>query len=97
LAHEIQESIRQERSQRQASGALAPLLTLWRRRQLQKNAELADLAHLVEQLEQMGCILARYRAGSGALMELKLPLSCLDAEWSAREQRASTAARPSVS
>ncbi|MFT3922281.1 MAG: hypothetical protein QM778_07085 [Myxococcales bacterium] len=87
LAHEIQESIRQERIARQPSGTLAPLLSLWQRRQFQQNAELADLAHLVEQLEQMGCILARYRAGAGRLMELRLPLSCLNAELHAREQR----------
>ncbi|HEY5908649.1 MAG TPA: hypothetical protein VIZ31_11440, partial [Vicinamibacteria bacterium] len=91
LAHEIQESIRQQRTQGQRSGALAPLVSLWRRRQLQKNAELADLVHLVEQLEQMGCILARYRAGVGRLMELRLPLSCLGAEANAREQRTSSA------
>lgn len=84
LAHEMQEGIRTERTRRQPSGALGPLLSLWRRRQLQKSAELADLAHLVEQLEQMGCILARYRAGAGRLMELRLPLSCLDAEMNTR-------------
>jgi hypothetical protein len=85
LAHAMQESIRADRSLRQPSGALAPLLALWQRRQVQKSAELADLAHLVEQLEQMGCIIARYRAGAGRLMELRLPLSCLDAETSARQ------------
>jgi hypothetical protein len=87
LAHDIQESIRQQRTLGQPSGALAPLRSLWRRRQLQQSAELADLAHLVEQLEQMGGILARYRAGTGRLMELGLPLSCLNAEMHAREQR----------
>lgn len=85
LAHDMQEGIRRQRTLRQPSGALAPLLALWRRRQLHKSAELADLAHLVEQLEQMGCILARYRAGAGRLMELRLPLSCLNAELSARQ------------
>jgi hypothetical protein len=87
LANEIQESIRRQRTQGEPSGALAPLLSLWRRRQLQKNAELADLAHLVEQLEQMGCMLARYRAGAGRLMDLRLPLSCLNAEMNARERK----------
>jgi hypothetical protein len=43
------------------SGELAPSLALWRRRQLHKSTELADLAHLVE---QMSLILARYRAGA---------------------------------
>jgi hypothetical protein len=85
LAHDMQEGIRSERRHKQPSGALAPLLSLWQRRQLHNSAELADLAHLVEQLEQMGCILARYRAGAGRLMELRLPLSCLDAETSARQ------------
>jgi hypothetical protein len=85
LAHDMQENIRTERTRSQPSGALAPLRALWRRRQLHKSAELADLAHLVEQLEQMGCILARYRAGAGRLMELRLPLSCLNAETRARE------------
>ena len=85
LAHDLQEGIRTQRTQRQPSGALAPLLSLWRRRQLHRSAELADLAHLVEQLEQMGCILARYRAGAGRLMELRLPLSCLNAETKARQ------------
>jgi hypothetical protein len=85
LAHDMQESIRTKRSLAQPSGELAPLLALWQRRRLQKSAELADLAHVVEQLEQMGCILARYRAGAGRLMELRLPLSCLNAETSARE------------
>lgn len=84
LAHGLQESIRTERTRAQPQGALAPMLSLWRRRQLQKSPQLADLAHLVEQLEQMGWILAHYRAGAGRLMELRLPLSCLDAETSAR-------------
>jgi hypothetical protein len=84
LAHDMQESIRSERTRRQPSGALAPLLALWQRRQLHRSAELADLAHLVEQLEQMSHILARYRAGAGRLMELRLPLSCLNAETMAR-------------
>jgi hypothetical protein len=94
LAHDMQERIRTQRVQRQTAGALAPLLALWRRRQLHKSAELADLAHLVEQLEQMSLILARYRAGAGRLMELRLPLSCLDTETNAHyrsEQRASLA------
>jgi hypothetical protein len=86
LAHDLQESIRTQRTRKQPSGALAPVLSLWRRRQLHRSAELADLAHLVEQLEQMGCILARYRAGAGRLLELRLPLSCLDAETSARKK-----------
>jgi hypothetical protein len=85
VAHDMQESIRTERTRRQPSGALAPLLSLWRRRQLHRSAELADLAHVVEQLEQMGCILARYRAGAGRLMELRLPLSCLNAETRVRQ------------
>lgn len=88
LAHEMQESIRTQRASRLPSGVLGPLLSLWRRRQIHNSAELADLAHLVEQLEQMGWILARYRAGAGRLMELRLPLSCLDAETSARRSAA---------
>lgn len=84
LAHDMQEGIRMQRTRTQPSGVLAPLWTLWRRRKLHKSAELADLAHLVEQMEQMGWILARYRAGAGRLMELRLPLSCLDAETNAR-------------
>lgn len=84
LAHDMQESIRSQRRRNEPSGALAPLLSLWQRRQLQKSAELADLTHLVEQLEQMGCILARHRAGVARLMELRVPLSCLDTERNAR-------------
>ena len=44
LAHEMQESVRQQRTLGQPSGALAPLVSLWRRRQLQRSSELADLA-----------------------------------------------------
>jgi hypothetical protein len=84
LAHAMQEHIRTERIEQTPSGPLAPVLALWRRRQLQRSAELADLAHLVEQLEHMGAILARYRAGAGRLIELHLPLSCINAETSAR-------------
>ena len=90
LAHEMQESIRVERRSRQPSGPLAPLVALWRRRQLHRSAQLADLAHLVEQLEQMSWILARYRAGAGRLMELQVPLSCMDAETSARRSSANS-------
>ncbi|HKO94334.1 MAG TPA: hypothetical protein VJU61_24440 [Polyangiaceae bacterium] len=98
LAHDMQEGIRIARTRTRPSGALAPLLALWRRRQLQKSAELADLAHLVEQMEQMGWILAHYRAGAGGLMELRLPLSCLVAETRARQTAAtsSTDAAPSA-
>jgi hypothetical protein len=88
LAHAMQEGIRAERTRTRPSGALAPVLALWRRRQLQKSTELADLAHLVEQMEQMGWILAHYRAGAGGLMELRLPLSCLVAETRARRTTA---------
>jgi hypothetical protein len=91
LAHDMQEGIRIKRSQNVPSGELAPLLSLWRRRQLHKSSELADLVHLVEQLEQMSYILARYRAGAGRLMELGLPLSCLNAETSARQPADRTA------
>ncbi|HEX6241890.1 MAG TPA: hypothetical protein VFZ61_13370 [Polyangiales bacterium] len=89
LAHEMQEGIRVQRISTRPSGLLAPLLGLWRRRQLYRSAELADLTHLVEQLEHMGWILAHYRAGAGGLMALQLPLSCLEAETSAQRSRAS--------
>jgi len=84
LAHAMQEHIRTERVAHTPSGLFAPMLALWRRRQTQRSTELADLAHLVEQLEHMGAILARYRAGAGRLIELQLPLSCIHAETSAR-------------
>jgi hypothetical protein len=92
LAHEMQEGIRVQRISRRPSGVLAPLIALWRRRQLHKSEELADLAHLVEQLEHMGWILAHYRAGAGGLMALQLPLSCLDAETSAQRARGAASA-----
>jgi hypothetical protein len=75
-AHEMQERIRTERPQ-YGNPVLAPLLSLWQRRRTQRSAELAELSHLVEQLEQMGHLLARYRAGMGGLMELRVPLRCL--------------------
>jgi hypothetical protein len=78
LAHSMQERIRDER-ERKASGALGRVLSLWQRRRLQRSPELAELAHLVEQLEQMGCAIARYRAGLGMLMDLKVPLHCVQA------------------
>lgn len=77
-AHEIQEQIRSERSRQPSCIALSPLLSLWHRRQLQRSADLADLSHLVEQLEQMSRAVARYRAGTGGLMELQVPLSCMN-------------------
>jgi hypothetical protein len=76
-AHQIQEQIRSERARRESAGALAPLVSLWQRRQSQRSAELAELSHLVEQLEQMSVALARYRAGTGRLMEVQVPLSCV--------------------
>jgi hypothetical protein len=91
LAHAMQEGIRVGRTRSRPSGKLAPLVALWQRRQLHKSTELADLAHLVEQMEQMGWILARYRAGAGGLMELRLPLSCLVAETRAHQVAATSA------
>jgi hypothetical protein len=79
-AHQIQEQIRSERARREALGALAPLIALWQRRQNQRSPELADLSHLVEQLEQMSVAVARYRAGTGRLMEVQVPLSCVHAQ-----------------
>lgn len=90
LAHDMQESIRVRRVRERPAGALAPLLSLWKRRELQRSAELADLAHLVEQLEQMGYILARHRAGVARLMELRLPLSCLNEETRAWHSASAT-------
>jgi hypothetical protein len=76
-AHQIQEQIRCERARRESLGAIAPLIALWQRRQNQRSSELADLSHLVEQLEQMSVAVARYRAGTGRLMEVQVPLSCV--------------------
>jgi hypothetical protein len=76
LAHHMQEHIRDER-ERRSSGPFKPLVSLWQRRRVQRSAELAELAHLVEQLEHMGVAIARYRAGRGGLMELEVPLHCV--------------------
>jgi hypothetical protein len=76
LAHRMQERIRDQR-ERRSSGPLRPLASLWQRRQVQRSAELAELTHLVEQLEQMGAAIARYRAGTGRLMEVQVPLRCV--------------------
>jgi hypothetical protein len=78
-AHSMQERIRNERTLRQQPGVLAPLLALWQRRQTQRSAELAELSHLVEQLEQLSRLLARYRAGRCGLLELTIPLRCVQA------------------
>jgi hypothetical protein len=76
-AHGIQERIRTERTSRQHTRVLAPVLSLWDRRRTQRSSELAELSHLVEQLEQMGSAIARYRAGMGGLMALTVPLRCV--------------------
>jgi hypothetical protein len=76
-AHHIQEHIRTQRMSRRRPRALAPLVSLWDRHRTQRSPELAELSHLVEQLEQMVTALARYRAGMGGLMALKVPLSCV--------------------
>ena len=75
-AHRMQERIRGQREGR-SSGPLQPLMSLWQRRRTQRSAELAELAHLVEQLEQMGAAIARYRAGTGRLMDVQVPLRCV--------------------
>jgi hypothetical protein len=89
LAHGMQERIRAER-ERRALGPLRPVVSLWQRWRIQRSAELAELSHLVEQLEQMGSVIARYRVGAARLMELQIPLSCVQV---AARARASTAAR----
>lgn len=76
LAHQMQEHIRDER-ERRSTGPFRPLTTLWQRRRVYRSAELAELAHLVEQLEHMGVAIARYRRGPGMLMEVVVPLHCL--------------------
>jgi hypothetical protein len=76
LAHHMQEHIRDQREIR-SSRPLQPLVSLWQRRRAQRSTELADLTHLVEQLEQMGAAIARYRRGAGGLMELQVPLRCV--------------------
>ena len=85
-AHSMQEQIRGER-ERQSSGPLRPVVSLWQRRRTQRSAELAELAHLVEQLEQMGGAIARYRAGVGRLMEVSVPLRCVQAAATERTGR----------
>lgn len=75
-AHHMQEQIRGQR-ERRSTGPLEPLASLWQRRRIHRSAELAELAHLVEQLEQMGAAIARYRAGAGRLMEVQVPLRCV--------------------
>ena len=82
--HQMQERIRDER-ERRSSGRFRALVSLWQRRRTHRSAELADLAHMVEQLEQMGAAIARYRAGTGRLMEVAVPLRCIGA--SARGSR----------
>jgi hypothetical protein len=72
----MQEQIRDQR-ERRAAGPLRPVASLWQRRRTQRSTELAELVHLVEQLEQMGAAIARYRAGAGRLMEVQVPLRCV--------------------
>ena len=73
LAHHMQERIRGERDRR-SLGLVRPFTSLWQRIRTRRSTELAELAHLVEQLEEMGAAIARYRAGAGTLMELQVPL-----------------------
>jgi hypothetical protein len=75
-AHHMQERIRDQR-ERRSFGRFKRLVVLWQRRRTQRSAELAELSHLVEQLEQMGAAIARYRAGAGRLMEVQVPLRCV--------------------
>ena len=79
-AHRIQERIRSKRASHAPPGALAPVASLWQRWRAQRSKELAELAHLVEQLEQMSIAVARYRAGRGGLLELQVPLRCVQTE-----------------
>ncbi len=74
-AHRMQERIRRTREH-----ARGPLRSLWQRRVTHRSQELAELRHLVEQLEQMGHAVARYRAGAGGLMDLRVPMQCLHAK-----------------
>jgi hypothetical protein len=92
LAHHMQERIRDER-ERCSSGRFRHVATLWQRRRAQRSAEVAELTHLVEQLEQMGAAIARYRAGAGRLMELQVPLRCVQVAGSATIGPTAVAAR----
>jgi hypothetical protein len=74
-AHALQSQIQAERT-RGPRGRLGAAML---RRRVQRSAELSELAHLVEQLEQMVSGVARYRAGLGGLMDLQVPLGCLTA------------------
>jgi hypothetical protein len=76
IAHRMQDHIR-DRRERRSSGPLRPLASLWQRRRSQRTDEFVELAHLVEQLEQMGAAIARYRGGTGRLMEVQVPLRCV--------------------
>jgi hypothetical protein len=87
LANHMQERIRGER-ERRSSGPFARLLSLWQRRGIQRSTELAELTHVVEQLEHMGVAVARYRAGTGGLMELQVPLRCLESAGATRSNLA---------
>lgn len=78
-AHRLQDEIRSERERRKALGCLAPAASLWQRRRLHRSEALAELSHLVEQLEQMTCAIARYRGGTGMLADLRVPMRCLRA------------------
>jgi hypothetical protein len=75
-ANMMQERIRHER-ERRSTGPFGQLLSPWQRRRIQRSAELAELRHLVEQLEHMGTAIARYRRGPGTLMDIVIPLHCL--------------------
>lgn len=90
LAHLMQERIRDER-QRRSSGPFRPVVSLWQRRRTQRSPEVAELTHLVEQLEYMGAAIARYRAGVGRLMDLQVPLRCVQVAATQRTAQASKA------
>ncbi len=75
-AHTMQERIRGEREQR-STGPLRPAVSLYQRWRSRRSDDVAELAHLVEQLEQMGGAIARYRAGVGGLMDVQVPLRCV--------------------
>jgi len=81
-AHRQQEQIRSRHAK--PAGVLSPLVPpLMMVQQVprrQRSEQLAELSHLVEQLEQMTIAIARYRGGIGMLAELRVPMRCLQAQ-----------------
>jgi len=78
-AHRLQDEIRGVRERHHSSGWLAPAASLGQRRRIHRSTELAELCHVVEQLEQMTCAIARYRGGIGMLADLRVAMRCLQA------------------